>query len=498
LNCRFNRLAWIAAALLCLATIIVWLPTIRFGFVYDDRGQILENPQLQSWAYLGKFFHEHTWAHLSWMPASFYRPLFLVWLRANYALFGNEPAGWHLASVLLHGIATASFFVLAFQLLRDWKPGAIAAAIFGLHPAHAESVAWISGSTDLLAAVFLFASIYCFLRARGHSFHWLIVALTLYGCALLSKETAMVGLLIVVFLALETRESAPGPHRVLQVAPFAALTLIYLLVRQEVLGKVIATASHTSLATSLWTAPSLALFYARHLLWPARLSGFYDFPLVESPRLRSFVVPSLALMVTLALIVSFVRSVRHSAPRPAIFMALLLLLAPLLPAFHLAALEPGNFVHDRYLYLPVAGFALLMAIAFHSLSQQAMRLAPVLYVILCGLLFSYAFADVRESRIWTNDMSLFSRAAEVAPENLVAKVNLAGELIRQQRCGDAVPLLEQVVQRRPEMWFAHANLANCYLEAGQKAQAERELSIAVQLQPLPELVRRLQMLRTPR
>jgi Flp pilus assembly protein TadD len=90
---------------------------------------------------------------------------------------------------------------------------------------------------------------------------------------------------------------------------------------------------------------------------------------------------------------------------------------------------------------------------------------------------------------------LFTRGAQVAPENMVAKTNLAGELIRQQRCADAVPVLEQVVQRAPEMWFAHANLGNCYLEAGRRAQAEDELSIAVQLQPLPELVQRLHMLR---
>ena len=108
---------------------------------------------------------------------------------------------------------------------------------------------------------------------------------------------------------------------------------------------------------------------------------------------------------------------------------------------------------------------------------------------------AYGLFSISEAKVWRDDLSLFTRAAKIAPNNTVAKLNLASEWIRQQRCTDAVPLLQQVIQRAPEMWFAHANLANCYLENGQEAKAETELSIAVELQPLPELVQRLQLLR---
>ena len=249
------------------------------------------------------------------------------------------------------------------------------------------------------------------------------------------------------------------------------------------------------MSSSVATAPSLAIFYTKHLLWPTRFSGFYDINIVHSPGLDSFWLPLLVLVAGAALLVAFAREARRAGCRGSFYLALTLLIVPLLPAFYLPALEPGNFAHDRYFYIPVAGFALLIALAFRTVSLRWPRSAVPMAALLCGVGVSYAVSAVSQARIWKNDMSLFTRAAEVAPENLVGKVNLAGELIRQQRCPDAVPLLEQMIEQAPEMWFAHANLANCYLEGGQAAKAEAELSIAVQLQPLPELVQRLEMLR---
>lgn len=484
---------WAAAGSACLITLAVWLPTISFGFVYDDRGQILDNPQLRSWSYLSQYFREHTWAHVTWMPASFYRPLFLTWLRINYAIFATSARGWHLASILMHVLATALVLALAMMLLRDRKVALIAAMIFGLHPVHSESVAWLSGSTDVLATVLVLASICCFLCSTKNR-HWWWVSIALYTIALLAKEVAIVGLVAVLIWTFVT-EDVRTPWFATRAGPFLGETVIYLLLRQVVLGKVVGTASAISSGEIARTMPSIAVFYAKHLLWPTRLSGFYDISIVQSASLRSFVLPLGLLLVAALLLAIFGRELRRTEGERAFYLALALLITPLLPAFYLRGLEPGNFLHDRYLYMPVAGFALLIALAFQKLSCNLPALARPMLVVFCGMALSYGPSSVVEAQVWKNDMSLFTWGAQVAPENMVAKTNLASELIRQQRCADAVPLLQQVVQRAPDMWFAHANLGNCYLEAGREAQAEDELSIAVQLQPLPELVQRLQMLR---
>jgi len=484
---------WAAGTAACLITFAVWLPTIRFGFVYDDRGQILDNPQLRSWGYLSQYFREHTWAHVTWMPASFYRPLFVTWLRINYAIFATGARGWHLSSILMHVLATALVFALAMMLLRDGKVALIASMIFGLHPVHCESVAWLSGSTDVLATVLVLASICCFLCSTKNR-RWWWVSIALYAIALLAKEVAIVGLVAVLIWTFFS-EDVRTPRFAIRAGPFLGVTVIYLLLRQVVLGKLIAKASAISFGETAQTMPSIAVFYAKHLLWPTRLSGFYDINVVHSPSLGGFVLPLGVLLVAAFLLAIFGRQLRRTEGERAFYLALALLITPLLPAFYLRALEPGNFLHDRYLYMPVAGFALLIALAFQKLACNMPALVRPMLVAFCGMALSYALSSMVEAQVWKSDFSLFTRGAQVAPENMVVKSNLASELIRQQRCADAVPLLEQVVQRAPEMWFAHANLGNCYLEAGRGAQAEDELSIAVQLQPLPELVQRLHMLR---
>src|SRR5262249_43128910 len=137
-----------------------YLPTLEFGFVYDDDVQIVRNHLLESWSSTGAIFAKPSWSFLySGLQGGYYRPVFLVWLSLNRHLFGLQPGGWHCASLILHAAVSG----LVFLLLRrhgfePWIAFA-GALLFGLHPVHIESVAWISGATDLLLAITLVASL---------------------------------------------------------------------------------------------------------------------------------------------------------------------------------------------------------------------------------------------------------------------------------------------------------------------------------------------------
>src|SRR5438477_9595434 len=165
MNSRFYRKTEGALPVLILAvTFLVYTGTTRFGFVYDDQGQIVRNLFIQSWQYAPRYFTSHVWSYL--FPgdvANYYRPLFLLWLRANDALFGLEPAGWHLTSVLAHLLVTLEVYWLGVRLVQDRAAAAVGAALFGLHPIHVEAVAWVSGVTDPLAALLMLASFISFL-----------------------------------------------------------------------------------------------------------------------------------------------------------------------------------------------------------------------------------------------------------------------------------------------------------------------------------------------
>jgi 4-amino-4-deoxy-L-arabinose transferase-like glycosyltransferase len=193
---------WVVLSLVLLVTFLAYSNTLWFQFVYDDRGQILANVQVHAWRYVPHYFFERVWSFAyPGIHGNYYRPIFLLFLLLNYKIFGPYAAGWHLVSVAAHAGATCLVYILARRLSGDYRTALIAALIFGVNPVHIESVAWISGVTDPLLALFLLPSFFCYLNARERPQHgraWLAGSLALYGLAMLSKETALI-LPIVVF-----------------------------------------------------------------------------------------------------------------------------------------------------------------------------------------------------------------------------------------------------------------------------------------------------------
>ena len=142
---RVGSLSWGPGILLRIAlfaTAVTYLRTITYGFVFDDLIQIEMNPSIQSWRHWHTFFTGDVWSFgRSLVPGNYYRPVFLLWLTANFSVFKLTPGWWHLAIVAAHLVATALVYSFASRLLRNRPTGALAALLFGVHPLHIESVA---------------------------------------------------------------------------------------------------------------------------------------------------------------------------------------------------------------------------------------------------------------------------------------------------------------------------------------------------------------------
>ena len=95
------------------------------------------------------------WAQVQGGPVSFYRPLFVLWLRLNFILSEMSPWGWHLVSILKHLLVAGFLGLVVWRLLRDRVAALIAATLFALHPAHTESVAWVTVPDPLMSAALL-------------------------------------------------------------------------------------------------------------------------------------------------------------------------------------------------------------------------------------------------------------------------------------------------------------------------------------------------------
>jgi len=485
----WQRPDWMQLALFCVA-VLVYLSTLSFGFVYDDRVQILANPFIQSWRYLAHDFTSSVWAQSTKYSAPYYRPVFLSWLRLNYTVFGFHAWGWHLAAVLLHAAASLLVFRLALRLLRVGWQAAVAGLVFAIHPVHVESVAWVSGAADPLMSVFFLSAFLCYLNWRERpSPPYLAAAILLGFLAMFSKEPAITLPAVVFAYALiftgapETAETPAGKRfrtALLHAAPFVVGALGYGVLRMMALK---APASvFADYHTILLTAPGLLLFYLRLMVWPVGLGLFYDRQFVQHATFAEFVLPLLGLAALAAALVALLRRIRQR--REAAFAAAFALIV-LAPALWIRWFRSYDFVHDRYLYLPLFGFAVLFAIALPELQQRlpvaSVRWAPALAVGVLSL--AMIIGNVTLQTSWANDLLLWYRSYRIAPHNPVVLNDLASELGDRGEFRLAVPMFLELIRLHPTDADAQGNLGYTYYKMGDLPAAEQYLSRAARLDP---------------
>ena len=121
----------------------VYSPSLKFSFILDDH-RFTSDPRIQESGHIFDDFSNYIWAQYTGGPPSFYRPVFLLWLRFNSVFCDVSPLGWHLFSIAKHLLAAILLGLLIDQLLRDRIAAFAAATLFALHPSHTESGSWVT------------------------------------------------------------------------------------------------------------------------------------------------------------------------------------------------------------------------------------------------------------------------------------------------------------------------------------------------------------------
>ena len=156
------RMAVIAALCLMAAVFAVYWSSLEFQFILDDH-RFVNDPRVQSSGHVWDYFANYVWAQFTGGPSSFYRPVFILWMRVNFVLNDLSPWGWHLLSIMNHTAVALLLGLLAWRLLRDRAAGLLAATLFALHPAQTESVAWVT-VPDPLMSIGILGSLLLYLR----------------------------------------------------------------------------------------------------------------------------------------------------------------------------------------------------------------------------------------------------------------------------------------------------------------------------------------------
>ena len=379
-----NASAWgllvesVIAAIIFLSTLFVFSPVLRNGFVnWDDFTNVVYNSHYRG---IG-------WEQLRWMFTTFhlslYRPVTWMTLGMDYLAWGMDPFGYHLTSLVTHGINAVLYYLIALRLLglalnnERFSPQHIrigagcAALLFAIHPLRVEAVAWVSARNDVVSALFVLLTILCYLRATSfygtsppRYLRWLCATFALYTVSLLAKASGMtlaLALLILDFYPL--RRIQGGPRQwlhpssrgiVLEKIPFlliaAAAGVAAVFAKQEfhAVNSLARSGWLIRLASSMY---SLA-FYLWKTIIPIGLSPLYQ--LSAQPDLRNW-----PFLVSTAVVFAITAGVVLSRRRyPAALACWAWYAVLLFPVSGVVSFGP-QIVADRYSYLSCLGWPLL-------------------------------------------------------------------------------------------------------------------------------------------
>jgi len=288
------------------------------------------------------------------------------------------------------------------------------------------------------------------------------------------------------------------------------VTVLYLLLRLNALGGHFGSVTqHLPWRTVILSWPATLCFYVKVMFWPVRSYAFADPNLVEHFSVPGVLSPVLEMacsgaILAAALFWGWRKAQRKLGPQQqvgvkvAVVVGVLLLVLPLLPALDLNALNPGDFLHGRYTYLPLAGLILLFATGWHLLENFRV-------VSLCaagGLTIVFAALTLSQQTQWKDDTTVFTTAHRLAPHNGPVAQNLANTSVTtalkmgdEGRCGDAIPILNGVIQDYPNDWFAWAALSVCYVRLNDLPKAEESLHRAADISHNPQVIQQWQELR---
>src|SRR5260370_5299505 len=431
---RFNVWGPVAqAAAIVVAVALVYLPALHAGFVWDDEQLITGNPLLSNFAGLSEIWSGGRTAD------SFPITNTVFWI--EHHLFGDNAAGYHAVNVLLQA---ADAVLVWLVLLRLKVPGAwLAGLIFGIHPVHVESVAWISELKNVLSMFFALASIFCFFaieekRLLG-SFTEYIASLVFFLLALLSKTQAVflpVALLLCAWWRgwrSETANSMSFRREVIRPCPFFLIAAVLCLVAIWSQNRGIGDEEIVigSLTRRFANADMAVWWYAGKVFVPIRLMPIYPKWRFDSPRLEEW-LPLIALLSLLVIIWLW----RNRGTRGAFFVlaCFVVSLLPTLGFVRLAYLRSGTLVADHHQYFADVSFVAFFSAGVVSVwawRQRGAKIATIaIILLLLGAMGTYTYG---RAEIYRSEETLWRDNLSKNPDAWQAQIRMGLLFFKQER-----------------------------------------------------------------
>ncbi len=428
-----------------------------------------------------------TWDNVVWAftarDAANWHPVTWLSHMADVSLFGLNPSGHHTTNLLLHIANTLLLFLLFRKLTgRQWRSAWIA-AVFAVHPAHVESVAWVAERKDLLSALFWLATTLAYVSwVRNRSARRYAVVLVLFAAGLMSKPM-LVSLPLVLLLLDEWPLGRFGgandrPARLIfEKAPLllmsAASSVVTFLVQRS--GGALGTFESFPFWTRVGNALVSYVRYLEILVWPAKLAIFYPHPGASLSK-------EAILLAALLLVALSAAAVALRRKAPYLFVGWCWFLVTLLPV--IGIVQVGlQAMADRYTYVAFIGLLVAIAWGAPAVASRWQYSRFALPAAAAAAVLALALDAAAQVRFWRNSETLYLHALEVTKDNSVA-LNCLGDYYNAHgEAARALPLLSKAREINPNEAQAHTNIGVSLFLLGRIEEAAGEFSESLRLKP---------------
>ena len=448
---------------------LLYLPTVRYDFVWDDTSLITRNELLAD-ASPGQLFTQAFWAGAPESPGgpavTYYRPLTTLSFWADLKLAGPNPWYFHLVNAVLNALAAGLLALVVWELLHSGVWAGLAGLLFAVHSSHVESTAFISGRTDLLLALFILLASFALVRSlRKRDIRWWALVPAGFFLALLAKETAILFPVLVGLAPLLTQTRYDRRYWALLVS-CVLVGAGYLLLRHIVIGP----SAGLPFVGFVELANTFGL-YVKMLAWP--FAHRAKFPLnPDFVNLTSNAIAALLFVATVPLL-----AIRRRF-RVSLFGYVWVILF-MLPV---AMLSIGPQAAERLVYLPSAGFAMILVCVVSRLLHASAALRRYAGIAIGLLILVMGWETVGRSRVWRNEATLFSAMTREAPSAPSAYANLA-DAIGATLPDSAIRLYNKAISLDQGFVHAHINISTLLSRQSEFREALHHLRLANQLQP---------------
>jgi len=472
-----NRRIWVAALLVSISTLILYLPSIQNDFVnWDDDRYVYENEHIRSLDY--KFLKWSFGFHISnW------HPLTLISHSVDYALWGLNPIGHHLTNIIFHSANTLLLFILTLYLLTNVSSAqssfsenssilstkyiftaSVAALLFGIHPIHVESVAWVSERKDVLSTFFaLLSLIFYFKYALSQEIKrqpwYYILSLFLFVLALMSKPMAVTLPLILIILDIfpfqrfsSKKDFKANFKIVIEKLPFISFSLIstVLTIIAQHSEHAIGSLKTYPLFFRIATAINGLTFYLKKILLPIGLSPFYPFPTNNSLfSFKHIIAAVVVISITIFCVWAWKRGMKIYT---AVWAYYVITLLPVIGIIQIGEQAAA----DRYSYMPSIGLFILIGLGIsyawdkhYSSKRLAYFCKKIILFMLILISLTLSILTVKQTKIWTDSITLWS-------------YELKGY---------------------PDFWLGYHNRAHAYTTLGEYEHASKDIDKAIFYNP---------------